>query len=101
MIYHRRESPTQSPADALEQEKTREIWGKISRYSFEPRVRAYVGPLPDGVRGVEFHTDVRPDEGSAPGYAEWTGGRPGVKLDGDIAKLAVDRVINRQPEITK
>jgi hypothetical protein len=98
MIFHRLESPTQTSAVALEQERTFEIWGNPSRYSDVPRVKAFVGRLPEGARGVEFHTDVRPDRGLPPGRAEWTPGRPGVVLVDNTARLSVDLVLNRQLE---
>lgn len=98
MIYHRIESPTQTMADAENQVKTTEIWGGPSRYSYHPRVRAYVGPLPPGRRGVEFRTEVPPDEGSPPGQAAWSPGRPGVRLENGMAKLTVHSVTNMQED---
>ena len=61
-------------------------------------MRAYVGPLPPGARGVEFVTAVPPDEGSPPGQAAWSPGRRGVRLEGEFAKLSVELVTNRQEE---
>lgn len=43
-----------------------------------PCVKAWEGPLPEGIVGTEFYTDVEPDPGSAPGWPEWSQGRPGV-----------------------
>jgi hypothetical protein len=98
MIYHRRESPTQTPEDALKQVESLELWGHESRYG-GPSVRAYVGPLPLGVRGIEFRTDCPPDHGSPPSKASWTPSRPGVRLEHGIAKLRVLEIVNRQENV--
>lgn len=95
-VYHRLESPTQTPADAAQQESSGEIWGKSSVWSTFPKVKAYEGPLPTGKRGIEFITDVPPDAGSAPYRPEWTGPRPGVALVGSYAKINVTVTKNTQ-----
>ena len=86
-VYHRRESPSQTPADAAQQEASSEIWGRPSIWSDIPKVKAYTGPLPENVRGIEFTTDVPPDPGNAPGRPEWSGPRPGVVVEEGFAKL--------------
>jgi hypothetical protein len=96
MIYHRRESPTQTAADAAKQVQSREIWGVAVGKSPASRVRAYMGRLPEGMRGVEFDTDVVPDEGSPPGEARWTAPRLGIVVEDRVAKLSVQWVENRQ-----
>jgi hypothetical protein len=96
MIYHRTESPTQTPEDARRQEERREIWGVEHNRSSITRVRAYVGRLPKGARGVEFDTDVSPDDGSPPGEARWTAPRLGIIVEDRVAKLSVSSVENRQ-----
>ena len=93
---YRVESPTQTTADAERQQRTGEIWGKTARSGAWPKVKAYVGRLPDGDRGVEFETDVRPDSGCPPGHAYWSGPRPGVEVDGDYAKIKVRVTRNAQ-----
>jgi hypothetical protein len=95
-VYHRLESPTQTPSDAAQQETTGEIWGQASVWSTRPTVKAYAGPLPDGKRGIEFMTDVLPDLGSAPFRPEWSGPRPGVVVAGSFAKIAVTVTKNTQ-----
>ena len=58
--FSRRETPdTQTPADAVEQCRTSEIWGRIPRWSQWPAVQAYGGRL-KGSRGIEFTTDTHP-----------------------------------------
>ena len=94
--YHRVESPTQTAADALTQQKTSELWGFPARGSDIPKVKAYTGPLPPGVRGIEFTTTVEPDTSCPPGYAYWSGPRAGVIVDGNRAKIHVEIVRNAQ-----
>ena len=88
-VYHRLESPTQTAHDASLQQKSGEIWGKPSRFSHIPKVKAYVGVLPAGRSGVEFETDVQPDAGCPPGQAFWSAGNPGVQQAGDVVILKV------------
>src|SRR5205814_1762836 len=74
--YHRLESDTQSPETAASQVSSGEVWGKKPRFGFErPKVKAYAGPLPEGVRGIEFYTDVAPDPRCAPCCPLWSGPR--------------------------
>jgi hypothetical protein len=96
MRYHRIRSPTQTTDDAGRQEATAEIWGKEARGGNRPKVKAYVGPLPEGSSGIEFETDVAPDRGCPPGQAYWSGPRPGVVVDGDYAKISVTVTRNTQ-----
>lgn len=59
--YHRLKSETQTYELALEQESSRELWGRTPRGSNWPQVKAYRGPLPPGEEGIEFDTTARPD----------------------------------------
>lgn len=97
-IYHRLESPTQTAKDAEQQEVSNEIWGRAPRTGLEPAVQAYVGPLREGARGVEFRTTVSPDRGCAPGEARWRGPRDGVRVVGEFAILSVEVTKNTQTE---
>ena len=96
MLYHRPESPTQTPENAARQQQLLEVRAVAMRGTTVTRVRAYVGRLPKGARGVEFDTDVTPDEGSPPGEARWTGPRLGIVVEDRVAKLSVSSVENRQ-----
>jgi hypothetical protein len=79
-IFFRLESPTQTPAIAVLQVRSGEIWGKTPRYGFEPVVQAYAGSL-TGRRGIEFTTQIKPHPNSAPHHAYWYLTRtPGVEL---------------------
>ena len=64
--FHRQESPTQSPEDAILMEKSGELHGGIPRDSDTPQPQAYAGPLPDGKRGIEFETTHKPTPGQKP-----------------------------------
>lgn len=100
VLFHRRESPTQTAADAAQQVASGEIWGKPPRFGNPniPCVQAYRGPLPEGTRGIEFTTKVAPDEGTAPHEARWTGTRPGVDVKADFARIRVHITQNTQAE---
>lgn len=95
-VYHRRESPTQTVADALRQASSGEMWGYPARGSDIPKVKAFKGPLPTGARGVEFTTEVVPDQNCPPGIAYWSGPRAGVNVSDGRARIAVV-VLNTQP----
>jgi hypothetical protein len=82
-VYHRYITPTQTKTDIEMQLKSREIWGKAAQNVYQsdiPKVKAYVGKLPQGKAGIEFTTDVPPDPNTPPYLATWSGDRPGVKL---------------------
>lgn len=100
-VYHRRLSSSQTPSVAALQQRTGEIWGSYNRdlmggRSPIPSVDAYVGPLPDGIRGIEFTTDVPPDRDTPPWAARWTGPRDGVIVEGEYAKIKVTVTRNTQ-----
>jgi hypothetical protein len=95
-VYYRAESPTQTPADAIRQEQSGELWGGAARFSDIPKVKAYVGPMPDGQRGVEFTTTVQPDSSCPPGQVYWSGPRVGVDVSHGCAKIKINVVRNTQ-----
>jgi hypothetical protein len=97
-VYHRHESPTQTVADAAQQVSSGEMWGFPARWSDIPKVKAYEGPLPENARGIEFTTDVPPDQNCPPGRAYWSGPRAGVFVEGVRAKIAVVVVKNTQTQ---
>jgi hypothetical protein len=94
--FHRRESPTQTVEDVQIQVESQEMWGKGSRHGSPPMVKAWDGPLPEGRRGVEFYTQVPPSGTGLPWVPEWRGPRPGVRIEGDFAKIAVRTTKNTQ-----
>ena len=94
------ESPTQTKEDAALQADSGELWGKAGRMGGLPAARAYVGPLPDGARGVEFTCAVSPEPNQAPYEARWYAGSPGVETrymsDMQIAVVPITVVRNTQ-----
>lgn len=100
--FHRRESPTQTCADALLQVSSQEIWGRTPRGGYTPTVKAYAGPIA-GKRGVEFLTDIDPQPYGSPLEARWYLGRTvgvalRVKNGEDFACIAAF-VTSYQPEL--
>jgi hypothetical protein len=90
--YHRLKSPTQTREDAIKQQKSMTIEGFPERnmsQSHIPKAKAYDGPLPLGEEGIEFTTDVEPDNGSRPGNPRWSGPRSGVTVEDGRAKMKV------------
>ncbi|MFY8042487.1 MAG: hypothetical protein ACOVOD_06135 [Rhodoferax sp.] len=65
-IYYRGEwgQKKQTAEIAINQVHTGEIWGGVSRNSGVPAVKAKPGELPAGTNGVEFETDIPPDDAS-------------------------------------
>lgn len=82
-----RTGATQDRATTNAQLASRELWGKANRGANQPSVDAWVGPLPAGRDGIEFWTDVPPSPGSPPDRARWLGPRPGVRIEGQWAKI--------------
>lgn len=78
--FHRREGP--QTADEMAKARAGqldEVQGGVNRGGYRPSVDAHTGPLPPGQRGYEFFTPVRPRRGTAPGWAQWPLGHPGVR----------------------
>jgi hypothetical protein len=71
-----------------------ELWGAAPRNIFRssiPKVKAYRGELPAGVKGIQFETEIPPDFGSVPDKPCWSNvpSRPGVVVEGEFAKIRV------------
>jgi len=71
--FCRWESLTQTPAIALVQVRSGEIWGDTPKNGgLEPTVQAYPWPLAAARRGIEFTTDILPHHPmSSPIEARW------------------------------
>lgn len=98
ITYHRLKSPSQTREDAVRQEESMTIEGFPARNTSQsdiPKAKAFDGPLPEGLEGVEFVTDVEPDGGCIPGKPCWSGPRPGVTVAEDRAKLKIFSIIIR------
>lgn len=101
-VYHRGETSTQSAATAKLQEQSKEIWGQPMRGGGNiPCVKAYIGHLPAGWRGIEFTTPIAPcPQHCTPGIeARWYyGWCPGVTLNSaGYAVIPVSTFKNMQP----
>jgi hypothetical protein len=71
-----------------------ELWGRPPGHIFQSnisKVKAYSGPLPPGATGIEFETEIPPDNGHVPGKPTWSTKpeRPGIKSEGEYAKIKV------------
>jgi hypothetical protein len=67
--YYRFLSPTQTVEDIEKQIESLEIWGQPAQNFYQsniPKVKAFVGNLPPGQKGIEFTTDVSPDPNTPP-----------------------------------
>jgi hypothetical protein len=101
--FNRQESPTQTPADAVLQQASREIWGRPAQFSNIPAVKAYreakLSFASRGGRGVLFNTAVAPTRGSgSPFEARWYQGTPGVmQKPNSCVAIRVTDFLNLQP----
>ncbi|MFC3452999.1 WXG100-like domain-containing protein [Amycolatopsis speibonae] len=97
--FHRLESTSQNAGVARMQADSREIWGRAPVYGDSaPVVQAYRGPLPEGRRGVEFWTDIKPKwHGTNVAMRAWYP-KQGVRVEDDFAKLEVVVTKNTQTE---
>lgn len=99
--YSRRETKTQTSADAVLQCATMEVWGKIAQNGATPVVQAYKTELPKEWRGIEFSTNVAPESNTGPLHARWYLGKPGVQRrikNNDVyACISITNIKNLQP----
>lgn len=100
-IFSRVETHIQTAALAIEQVKSCEIWGRASRFSNYPCVKAYAGRLANSKRGIEFTTSLAPEPGQGPLHVNWYHpSTPGVALkqQGGEDFACIDaNVTNKQP----
>lgn len=89
VLYHRRGGPTQTDDMARTILRTGRLAGTKGRYNVIPTVRAYLGPLPEPAWGIEFTTEVASDRFGVPGQPTWSGDRPGVTTEGELAWIEV------------
>ena len=70
--FNRRDTPTgQTPAVALKQVASGEIWGRTPKNGgLGPTVQAYPGLLVNR-RGIEFTTDIEPHPNGSPFEVRW------------------------------
>jgi hypothetical protein len=99
--FSRRETRTQTRADAIAQVRSGEIWGRTPKDGIEPAVQAYVGPLRGGARGIEFTTETAPHPNWSPFEVRWyLTLTPGVQRrwhNGEEFACILANVTNLQP----
>jgi hypothetical protein len=96
----------QTNRDPSENEKVAfsgEVWGKPRGNIYDglfPAVKAWTGPLPEGVVGYEFYTHVEPDAGRSPAWPQWSEGRAGVRVieRGELVAISVIVTKRQGPE---
>ncbi|MGW2631520.1 putative T7SS-secreted protein [Streptomyces chattanoogensis] len=95
--FHRKESPTQKVIHAQQQQDSGELWGGVSpRLGGEEAARAHWGPLPEGARGVEFYSELKPIR-TMVSQAWWEVGKvKGVRLEDGWAKIKIHISKNTQ-----
>lgn len=92
--------------DPTENEKVAssgQVWGRRRQNiyaGYVPAVKAWAGPLPDGIVGFEFFTDVPPDPGQAPAWPQWREGRSGVIVlePGELVAIPVILTKRHDPQ---
>jgi len=95
--YHRKSSPTQRAADALEQERSSVLLGRAAKWSSLLSVKAYRGPLPQSEEGIEFFTIAVPS-GTHPYDVFWYQGSQDVwdvQHNGSTFAMIVVKVAKR------
>jgi hypothetical protein len=89
----------QSPATAVPQALSGEVWGEIPRYGETAAVQAHGRALRDGESGIEFYALAPPDTRWGPPYwrragehlvVEEDGGRPVAKLRVAFVRITQD-----------
>jgi|ERR1700732_1966091 hypothetical protein len=100
-IFSRVETHIQTAELALQQVKSCEIWGRVSRFGLHPCVKAYAGPLSNSKRGIEFTTSLAPEPDQGPLHVNWYYPRTlgvTVKQQGGEDFACIDaNVTNKQP----
>lgn len=64
-----------------------------------PAVKAWNGPLPEGIAGVEFYTNIPPDPDKVPSAPQWTQGHPGVIILEFGELVAIEVVVTKRIDL--
>lgn len=97
--YHRR-----TYVDPSENEKVSasgQLWGKRRGNTYaglRPAVKAWNGPLPANVVGIEFYTNVAPDPGQVPDWPQWSEGRAGVVILEPHELVAISVIVTKRQD---
>jgi NADPH-dependent 2,4-dienoyl-CoA reductase/sulfur reductase-like enzyme len=99
--FHRRTRI--DPSENEKVEASGSVWGRPRGNIYAglyPAVKAWSGPLPEGIVGFEFYTDVEPDRWSAPDWPQWSEGEPGVTVleSGELVAISVIVTKRHDPE---
>jgi hypothetical protein len=100
--FNRRETRTQTVADAVQQGLSMEVWGLPAQHGIIASVKAYRElrcPLANhGRRGIKFNTGVPPTPGcGSPFEARWNDGSPGVlQKHGGYVAIRLSDFVNLQ-----
>jgi len=76
-----------------------QVWGRRRGNIYaalRPAVKAWDGPLPEEIVGFEFFTDVEPDPDQAPGWPQWSEGRPGVIILESHELVAISVIVTKR-----
>jgi hypothetical protein len=87
------------PSENAKVSASGQVWGGRRRNVFagaRPAVKAWDGPLPEGITGYEFYTRVRPDPDQAPGWPQWSEGQPGVVVIEEHELVAISVIVTKQ-----
>jgi len=96
--FYRAASKSQTDDAARQMLETNELWGGISKmWGGNEAARAYQGSLPEGTRGIEFYTPIRPRL-AFPREVWWEDGRgiEGLVVEDGWAKIPVRITKNTQ-----
>jgi hypothetical protein len=98
--FHRRSAMKSDENELIS--SSGQLWGGPRRNFFAgliPVVKAWDGPLPDGVVGVEFFTNVPPDRWGVPGWPQWTEGSAGVIVLEKGELVAIEVVVTKRRDV--
>lgn len=104
--YWRRQTPTQTLADAVNEAHSGQLFGRAPKPNSGglpvPAVKAYSDLLPDGTEGIQFWAAVEPTRqwGGRNGPWMWELGSPGVfEIEEDMVAINIEVVrINQSKE---
>lgn len=104
--YSRRQTPTQTLADAVKEAHSGQLWGRAPTPNSGglpvPAVKAWPSALPDDAEGIQFWAAVEPTRqwGGPSGFWMWELGSPGVlEVGEDMVAINIEVVrINQSKE---
>ena len=61
-------------------------------------MKAWNGPLPPGIVGIEFFTNVEPDPDQVPDWPQWSEGRQGVIVLEKHELVAISVIVTKRQD---